>query len=689
MTDIAGVQMDLEDALEEAEQWLTSLGALSADSGIAVDALAAALKRVEALRARASSVLMNVALLGAFSSGKSFLLSGLQGGLQLEIVGNARKYIGLLPSDTRPTSTCPATVEPVAQRQAVEGRDCSGRGFLRVRFSGSWSWEDIGPSPTPATVASYASSLRTNTHSGRLDGHRNREVDEIQLLVSSFTLQAKLYDLPGHGSTNKAHDAIVRARMQDADCFLYVATSTRTLDDSDLSLIRFLYDHHKQTGKKVIWVVTAIDKAADLGLDDKPAWQATVEENERFLADNFRLPDGRPDAGFIGSGFMAVSPALEARGQLALDPDGGHYDPAAGAALVGESHMEDLRERLRKVIEQDSGRKHLQQIVEEARAVVRPHSRALVRALEAERAPHNALKGNLSALTTLQQELNSAIEGLSSELERMLQRRIHAADLAFDRSPTLASHLHDVLDDQIRQGDIRKPAVDNEIEVRKIQEMRGWMTEPAGPATRWDMQFDAFKTDVLRLLDQHLRDEVMAGDLGQLRSLDVADLIVPRDAKERHSHARDVLKRITAVTGAAGAMGGAATSLGLASGGTLLPVGAAILGGMALFEAVHYRKTRGSSLDLQRQELIGHLDNAAQGARERFQATAAAVGSDVIANALGILTERRNELSQQITRIRQRLSAQENLDRQTRISQLEPVSQRGVSIVRTLTALAR
>ena len=127
----------LRDALERAEIWSEELAAASVFSTTSVvsDEVGATLAH---LRTRAASTLINVAMFGTFSSGKSFLVSGLQGHLEVVEVPSdgfvAEKFIGLLPSSPEPTSSCPAQVVPVAEGS---GFDTSGAGFLRVLFTDS------------------------------------------------------------------------------------------------------------------------------------------------------------------------------------------------------------------------------------------------------------------------------------------------------------------------------------------------------------------------------------------------------------------------------------------------------------------------------------------------------------------------------------------------------------------------
>ena len=184
MADVDRLRADLRHVLDQAQEWLVDLTKSSTavshqehqELGLAEDIYA-----LSRLRTRAASSLINVALLGGFSSGKSFLLSGLQRGTELRQVSlgdgsTADKYIGLLPSAPTPTTACPATVIPV---EANGQRDATGRGFLRVRFAGTEDYEDIGNSLPPPMVAAYA--MQQTDVTARLDQHWNRDVAEIEI----------------------------------------------------------------------------------------------------------------------------------------------------------------------------------------------------------------------------------------------------------------------------------------------------------------------------------------------------------------------------------------------------------------------------------------------------------------------------------------------------------------------------
>ena len=355
-------QSELQEVLGLAESWLHELK-LGADLSYGPPALEEAEEAIRQLLKRAESDLLSVAMFGGSSSGKSFLASGLLGGLEFLRVDSVEgvpsdKYLGLLPFATTPTTMCPARVVPAKDNSI----DAAGRGFMRVRFigSGESEWEDIGNSPAPAVVAAYA-MFKADVANRRRE-HMQKEVAEIEIIFSDSLLPARLYDLPGYGTVNPNHERIAKEATAAADCFIYVANATRALtaNAKDLELIRFLYEHHTLTRKRVVWVLTAIDKAMDLNIEDEPSWKETLAANNDYLRQNFTHQDGRPDTAFIGPGFIPVSPALEAQGRFFIDAG----DEARGQTLIAASNMEDLRMTLKALIAEGAGQRHLADIAQ-------------------------------------------------------------------------------------------------------------------------------------------------------------------------------------------------------------------------------------------------------------------------------------------------------------------------------------
>ncbi len=684
MSDIEYLRATLQAALGNAENWISAMSAMD-DVGLGLPAsISRDVEAIGRLGVRAASSLINVALLGGFSSGKSFLVSGLQGGVTLTRVSSndgevSDKFVGLLPSAPTPTTACPASVVPVISSAQP---DAAGRGFLRARFSDTDQWEDIGGSVPPPVVAAYAMS-DPDIILARREEHWNRSVAEIEILVSDFMLPAKLYDLPGHGSPNPIHDQIVQEAMADADCFIYVSTASASLSDADLNLIRFLYDHHLNSGKRVVWVVTAIDRTMELGLDNKPAWMATVARNDSYLSEIITtISDGRPDLGFIGEGFIAVSPALEARGRL-LIADG---DEARGRRLLAESRMDALRHILLTMIEQDTGPRHVAAIASEARALLFPYQRTLSERLETERLPVDQLISQRTELDDRLRDLTLALDTTESRLRIMLDRRIRTAGRAFSR---LAHHLREGLENEILEADLHKPRQANRIEIHRTQLIREWMTSPTGPLTIWEREREAFTNDVLLEVRATILASRPLSDLASAHGIDIDELTAPRSQRPA-SDTQDVVQLAAAVLGTLAPVAtGVATALGVLAGPLLL-IPAAVTASAALtYATISFRKSKATSLDVLRREWIAELDSIAGEVERLFAAAAALAGGDIIARAIAILAERRDQLAHSLLVVQERIDQPETATRQNLITRLDPLCRDGEELLARLTELTQ
>jgi hypothetical protein len=642
---------------------------------------------VRRLRTRAASALINVALLGSFSSGKSFLLSGLQGGLELVEVTDesgelADKYVGLLPSSPVPTTSWPFSVVPVDSEAGV---DASGTGFLRVRFADAPpdEWEDVGNSPAPAVVAAYAMGEADITN--RLRAHRGREVAEVELLLADTLLPAKFYDLPGVGSSNTTHDSIVRWALRDADCYLYVTPAGRTLSETDLALVRVLYDHCMLPGqnnqrKRVVWAVTAIDTASHLDLRNQPEWKATVARNNQYLRDNFKLPDGRPDLEFIGEGFIAVYPAWEASGAK-LAAEGAE---TAAHRQRNKSNMDELRRAIEDLISTGTGTRHIAAVAAETRYLISQRHQVLDQRLQTERLEIDELKERLELQRRRVELLDTALPTVREELERKLQQRVQRAARPFNR---LAGHLHSALDAVIRATDLNKPTKANQIQVSKAQSLRAWLESPTGPVTLWNQEYEAFKQDVVHTIDRVFGDRELAGQLPGF-AFDVNDVSVPQQAR-RPTTGPDIVQRAAALVGIVTPVAASGSWLyGLAAAGTLLPPAGMVAGAAGLvYLGLQIRKGRASSIDVLREEWIQAIDTEAAAVRDQFTLATGVQATDVIDHLTDNLAQYREQLEESSEFIRERIAQPENRARQEVIEQLEPLCTEGAGLLAALRSL--
>src|SRR5664280_413203 len=250
---------------------------------------------LEKLSNRAASSLLNAAMVGAYSSGKSFLAAGIQGALEYVQVRNEDgefddQFVGILHSAAKAAGACPAAIVPV-EASPVD----VGERLLRVRFGGSAEWVDIASDPSPEVIAAYTCEDQNLRLRGRKPEHRNLQVSQAELLLPNALLPVKLYDLPGFGSVYGVHDEIAIRAWGDADCFLYVTQATTTLSQADLDLLQKLYEHYLQSRKPVIWILAGIDRVTTRNLDNLPEWQDVLSTNNSYLREKFPPLDGHPD----------------------------------------------------------------------------------------------------------------------------------------------------------------------------------------------------------------------------------------------------------------------------------------------------------------------------------------------------------------------------------------------------------
>lgn len=673
----------LRDTLQRSEDWLRAVAGLpETPAQWPQDAVrdADALGR---LRTRAASSLINVALLGAFSSGKSFLLSGLQGRLELLKVTTAAgvpadRFVGLLPSSPVPTTACPATVVPVDEDSAY---DASDTGFLRVRFTDSDpdGWEDVGNSPAESVIAAYA--MQDANKADRLRPHREREVAEIEVLLANCLLPAKLYDLPGYGSPNLIHDSIVRTAMADADCFLYVSHASRSLSENDLDLIGFLYEHYLLSRKRVVWVVTAIDSAMHVDHRNVPAWKATIDRNNAYLRENFTLRDGLPDTGFIGEGFLPVSPALEAYAAWSAAQGA----PATAQHQTAQSRMDSVRQVLSDLIGTETGSRHIAAVANEARALLVPRQRVLNQRLLAERLPIDELRGLMESHQQRLTHLNTEIPRLRTVLERELESHVKRAARPFGR---LAAHLHAALDGTIRENDVRRASKANAVHNAKKQELRAWMETADGPATVWAQQFAQFKEEVLRLVAASLGGSDPAGRLPDY-TLDINEL-TSRTPERTRSGELDLLQRTAAVIGVATPIAaGGSWLLGIATAGALMPPAGLIIGGAAaVYAGLQVVRGRGTSMEVTQDEWIRALDAEAAAVRAQFEMNAGVLGMRVIDKLTDNLHQYRAQLETSAELLAHRIAHPEIQERRELVDQLTPLCRDGDLLVAAIQDLA-
>lgn len=676
MTPIDETRDELTHLLGRTERWFGGLGELAE---IAPDdpEVSAESARLRSLRTRALSTQLNVGLLGRQSAGKSFLISGLQGGLEYFRVtdddgDHSDEYRGILPSSANPTTACPSTVVPVRDDASV---DASGRGRLRVRFTDS-DWVEIGTNLPPAVVGAYGASDGHVTD--RLLGeHISRRVEEIELLISEYRLPVKLFDLPGAESVVDGHDLIMRNAWGEADCFLYVSQGTSALTVNELDLIRDLYAHHLQTGKRVLWVLTGIDRATQVE-HGQAAWKSVLATNNEYLRTHFA---GSSDtrSTFIGEGFLPVSAAWEAQAD---------FEDANGTRAVSlrrRSGMELLRDRLTEVIESGAGRRHLVQVADEARLLIRRRQRPLSDTLAAHQVSVGELEHEQASVEDRLERMTGAAERLRSQLLVDLDRRIRAGQRPFGE---LAAELHRGLDELIDSGNLGAEHV-SEINVREVRLFAEWMAAPNGPDAIWQRQLAELDTKARESLRLVVGEDTTGAHLVSPEPLDTGSFLILAEGHQRMGVYGLVKAAATTMGVASPIVGGVAMAAAGASLAVVaFPVAAGVGAAIAVAKVVDVVKQRESAIQRERATRKLLIDSQSDKAKSDFAAAAKDRGLAVIDAMEAHLEHHRARLQSTLNQIMVRIQAPDSVTSRELVARLGPVDESARGIITDLQDLS-
>jgi len=660
---------ELKHLLSRCEDWLRTVEEVR-DLLPGVADLAEDTARVAALRTRALSTMLNVALLGRQSAGKSFLISGLQGGLEYVPITDedgmpAAEFLGILPSSARPTTACPSTIVPGGDTPG----DAQGRALLRVKLTGS-GWQDIGTDLPPAVLAAYGAADGDRTNRRR--EHINSTVEAIELVVSEARLPVKLFDLPGSESPIEEHELIMREAWGEADCFIYVSQARSALTVNELELIKDLYTHHKQSGgsKRVLWVLSGIDMATQRE-QGQAAWKSVLSTNNTYLRTHFGSDR------FIGEGFLPVSAAWEAEA-ASKDAEGGD-----GSTLRRLSGMEVLRDRLRHLMESGAGHGHLSQVADETRWVIRRRQRSLADTLDSHRLAVGDLEAQRDSLQGRLAGGEQSLERIRTELDRELQRRIRAARAPFSG---LADVLHSALDPVIDWGSLSAEHV-NEIDVRQAEVFSDWMNESQGPATLWETELRELDSSARTLLRADLGEDT-GSQLVAPEPLDTSYFPDQSDGRQQLTVYSLVQMAANAV-GVAGPVAGGAvwltTSLSLAT--IAVPVGTAVVAAIAVAKITDVLKGRESEIRKARQERKGMIDEYVKQCRSAFEEVTRSQGRMLLDAVENHHRHYQGRLRSTLTQIMERINAEDTAQSRAVMERLAPRDDEGQTLVTALQDL--
>jgi predicted GTPase len=312
--DIAGMLDELRDLVEaEAARWH--------DSGEDAQALARTVTRLRSGR-------FVLAVVGEFSSGKSFLLNALLGKVEFEERPGGKRIAGLLATDINPSTATITELTYAAEESATaiyaggrEERVPLGRlaRFIAVGEEGklhdATDAEDSG-APVLVRVAVDSAFLKTG-----------------------FVVA----DTPGLASINPAHRRATLSYLPGADAVLYLIDTQQPFTEGDASFLgivrRYIESVFIVQTKIDLWRMrpsTGSDAAAEPGYDE--AWQAAAQ---RILAQTARHAPGTPvfplSAREYAESLLTGDAALRAQSRF------GEFLGALDASLVATTGRSRLR----------------------------------------------------------------------------------------------------------------------------------------------------------------------------------------------------------------------------------------------------------------------------------------------------------------------------------------------------------
>ncbi|RME58326.1 hypothetical protein D6779_06645 [Candidatus Parcubacteria bacterium] len=620
---------------------------------------------LQSLRARAKSELLTIAFFGAFSAGKSFLISGLINRLDWfshDYHGRTiDRYVPLIPGSPRSTSSCPLAVEPAADDKMTDD-------MFFVMFDDTGKWEKREP-VHHVIIQSYVTEL-PNALASRKASDRQRNVVKARLIIQNSGIRARLYDLPGTGSVGNKYAEIVYSFVQQSDCMVFVASAEKTMGEEQLELLRYIYEHHKASHKPVFFVLTQIDKHDDFDTaSGKLVWQDVLEANNEFLRDYFRISQRRADEGFIADGFIPVSPAYEAKGTKLKemgDPSGDEY--------IRSSNMAELRNRLDDYLISTSGPTHLSEIVLEARRALSPLVKDITETISAESLPLADVQNELEAKRAYR---NTLIEGQEALRDELINLGKAAVDRAFSRSDPddLWALLRERLEHKIKTEDVLKEKVIHELEMERAKVIREWINRPSdGPATMWIEAWssleDKSRNRVRDLLSKAKAAEARVKNKHIGRD-DVAERVstIPRELMDAQTlkETIDVASKAWPVVAGLGITGVIASLSGSLS--VLGPIGwAAIITAGVAGVFANWRKSQ--IRNKRRQDMLLDLDKLAHHAIKAYKEQANQVISSYVGVLMGVIDDEIQSTNEAITVLERRLQLPENISRSNRLATL-------------------
>ncbi|MFN2527898.1 MAG: dynamin family protein [Candidatus Baltobacteraceae bacterium] len=213
-----------------------------------------------AARERLQRARFVLAVVGEFSSGKSFLLNALLGKFRYETVANTQQIAGLLATDINPSTATITELEWGSAEEAnayyVDGRT-----------------ERIPLDRLSKFVAVGRSGDEGKMHDATAD--ENRAPARVLVSVDSPFLQRgfTVADTPGLASINPAHRRATLQFLPSADAVLYLIDTQQPFSEGDAAFLGIIRQHIDS----IFIVQTKIDLWEQNQSDGREAWRSAYD----------------------------------------------------------------------------------------------------------------------------------------------------------------------------------------------------------------------------------------------------------------------------------------------------------------------------------------------------------------------------------------------------------------------------
>ena len=366
-----------------------------------------------------------LAVVGEFSSGKSFLLNALLGKIALEERAGSRRIVGLLATDINPSTATITELSYAAEERATA-----------IFEDGH---EERVPIDRLARFVAVGDEAKLHDATGDERGAPNlvRVGIDSPFLRNGFVVA----DTPGLASINPAHRRATLSYLPGADAVLYLIDTQQPFTDGDASFLGII--------RRYIESIFVVQTKIDLWRMGEPGHEAWQGAAARIIAQTAQHAPGTP--------VFPLSAREFAEGTLTSDD-----------ALVAQSRFGEFLTALDASLVATTGRSRLRRAAADARRIATRAADAFAldaAAIESDpatlRADRTALEPLLArvdaAATTgaaqlvaagsdLRAEIVAGGEALRSGLQRTLARTLDTADIARIRD---RGKLHVLVDDTL------------------------------------------------------------------------------------------------------------------------------------------------------------------------------------------------------------------------------------------------